>query len=169
MAQEPRNTSGPKGGKPGGSRDGRPGDGRSKDGRPRGRKGGFDRDGGKPRTPTNTFETLKELERGPDYRIDKFVLADKENHKPIKTEYRLTREGLAGTPVFSRLVDAKTAATGPLPEPEAPEPAPEAEVAEPVAAEAEAPEAEAETASAASELAEGHEPPAAEGEVDKPA
>ena len=168
MAQEPRNTSGPKGGKPGGSRDGRP-----NDGRPRGRKGGFDRDA-KPRVSTNTFESLKELERGPDYRIDKFVLADKESHKPIRTEYRLTRQGLAGTPVFSRLVDAKTAATGPLPEPEVPEPevlepeVPEPVVTEPEAVEPEASAAEGEANAASETPAEGHEP-AAEAEADKPA
>jgi hypothetical protein len=66
-----------------------------------------------------TYETLKELERGADYRIHKFVLADKANHTPVKTEYRLTRDGLAGTQVFNRLFDAKAAAVAPLPEPEA--------------------------------------------------
>ncbi len=66
-----------------------------------------------------TYETLKELERGADYKIHKFVLADKANHTPVKTEYRLTRDGLAGTQVFNRLFDAKAAAVAPLPEPEA--------------------------------------------------
>jgi DNA-binding HxlR family transcriptional regulator len=71
-----------------------------------------------------TYESLKELTRGAGFRIDKYVLAEKATHKPVRTEYRLTREGLAGTPVFSRLADAQTAATEPLPEP-APDVTPE--------------------------------------------
>ena len=53
---------------------------------------------------------LKELERGEGFRIDKYVVAEKKSHKPVKTEYRLTREGLKQTMVFQRLIEAKEAA-----------------------------------------------------------
>src|SRR5260370_8257063 len=112
MAQDTRN------GPP--RRAGRPGGGSKRDSFGRGAAKG----------PTVTYETLKELERGADYRIHKFVLADKANHTPVKTEYRLTRDGLAGTQVFNRLFDAKAAAVAPLPDPEAAAPvAPQAQAA----------------------------------------
>jgi len=103
------------------SRGGNPGGGR-RDGRGPGGDRGKPRRGGDNRAAANpvraeTYESLKELTRGPGFRIDKYVLAEKATHKPVRTEYRLTREGLAGTPVFSRLADAQNAATEKLPEP----------------------------------------------------
>src|SRR6185437_15845063 len=65
-----------------------------------------------------TYESLQLLTRGEGFHIDKFVLAEKGTHKPVKVEYRLTREGLKGVHAFPRLVDAQNAATAPLPEPE---------------------------------------------------
>lgn len=112
------NRSGPGGGRgPGGGnrdrrggRDGKPGGGRHKG-------GGFGK-GPARQERAETYESLKELTRGEGFRIDKYVLAEKKSHKPVKTEYRLTREGLKGVHSFPRLVDAQTAATAPLPEPE---------------------------------------------------
>jgi hypothetical protein len=122
-------------GHPGGSREGRGGEGRGGEGRSEGggeRRGGGRRDrrgGGRkgggfgkgPQKPVRkeTYESLQELTRGEGFRIDKFVLAEKGTHKPVKVEYRLTREGLKGVHSFPRLVDAQAAATTPLPEPEA--------------------------------------------------
>jgi hypothetical protein len=94
----------------GGGRDGKPGGGRHKG-------GGFGK-GPARHERAETYESLKELTRGEGFRIDKYVLAEKKSHKPVKTEYRLTREGLTGVHSFPRLVDAQNAATAPLPEPE---------------------------------------------------
>jgi hypothetical protein len=126
MAQDnrggPSSKAGRPGGGPGGGRDGRPG-GR---GRPGG--GGFGKGPARP-VRTETYEDVKLLTRGAGFRIEKSVVAEKGTHKPIKTEYRLHREGLAAMLPFARLVDAQAAATAPLPEPE-PEPSPEAAPAE---------------------------------------
>jgi len=148
MAQDNRNSPPPRGGKPGdGRRDGRDGNrgGPNRGGPGRGGQGR----GGPGREPSraDTYETVGELTRGDGFRIDKYVLADKSTHKPVRTEYRLTRDGVSGTQVFSRLFEAQTAATAPLPEPESPpepEALPEVESAPDAASEAEAPEAEAE-------------------------
>jgi hypothetical protein len=113
-------------GAPGGGRDNRGGPGgggdrRNGPGGPRkGGKGGFGKGPAKP-ARVETYESLKELTRGEGFRIHKFVVAEKGTHRPVKTEYRLTREGLKGTPAFGRLVEAQAAAIAPLPEPE-PEP-----------------------------------------------
>jgi hypothetical protein len=148
MAQDPRNASP--------SRTGKPGGGDRRDGRPRGPghgKGGYGRNSGGDSKPTRveTYETVREVLRGPDFRIDKFVAAEKATHKPIRTEYRLTREGLAGTHTFSRLADAQKAATDPLPEPE-----PEIEIEAAPAEEA----TETEAAEAGPEAAAPEEPAA---------
>ena len=90
--------------------------------RGKGGKGGPHRKEGPKKAPPATYETLTQLTRGPDYRIDKFVLAEKVSHKAIKTEYRLTREGLEGVRSFGRLFEAQAAATEPLPEPPPSEP-----------------------------------------------
>jgi hypothetical protein len=79
-------------------------------------KGGFGKGPAKP-ARVETYESLKELTRGAGFRIDKYVLAEKGTHRPVRTEYRLEREGLPETQVFSRLADAQAAATAPLPEP----------------------------------------------------
>jgi hypothetical protein len=102
---------------PGGDRrDGRPG-GNGPGGNRGGGKGGFGK--GPAKAPrAETYESLKELTRGADFRIDKFVVAEKGTHRTVKTEYRLTREGLQGVKGFDRLVDAQAAAIEPLPEPE---------------------------------------------------
>jgi hypothetical protein len=127
MAQDnrggPSSKAGRPGGGPGGGRDGRPGGGR---GRPGG--GGFGKGPARP-VRTETYEDVKLLTRGAGFRIEKSVVAEKGTHKPIKTEYRLHREGLTAMLPFARLVDAQAAATAPLPEPE-PEPSPEAAPAE---------------------------------------
>jgi hypothetical protein len=102
-----------KGGSGGGHRRGKGG---------KGGKGGPHRKEGPKKAPPATYETLTQLTRGPDYRIDKFVLAEKVTHKAVKTEYRLTREGLEGVRTFARLFEAQAAATEPLPEPPPPEP-----------------------------------------------
>ncbi len=143
-----------RGGGGGGGRDG--GEGRG--GRRRrggGGKGGFGKGPAKP-ARVETYESLKELTRGEGFRIDKFVVAEKGTHRPVKVEYRLTREGLKGAPAFARLVDAQAAATAPLPEPE-PEPAPvEEAVAEPAAEETtEAASSEGEAATSEGEAETG--------------
>jgi hypothetical protein len=99
-------------GGPGGKRDDR-----RKGGSFKGGKGGFGK-GPVKSARAETYESLKEVMRGEGFRIDKFQLAEKGTHKPVKTEYRLFREGLTGTHSFERLTDAQTAATAPLPEPE---------------------------------------------------
>jgi hypothetical protein len=103
-----------------------------------------------------TYDTLTEVLRGADFRIHKRVIAEKGAHRPIKTEYRLTREGLKDPQYFPRLSDAQAASTAPLPEPE---PEPEPEVA------AEAPETAAEAATgdpaASDHPADAHEPASA--------
>jgi hypothetical protein len=141
MAQDnrggPSSKAGRPGGGPGGGRDGRPGGGR---GRPGG--GGFGK-GPARSARVETYEDVKLLTRGADFRIEKSVVAEKGTHKPVKTEYRLTREGLPGMQPFARLADAQAAATAPLPEPE-PAPAPEAAAAEATASEAPAAESEPE-------------------------
>jgi hypothetical protein len=109
---------GPGRGGPGGGRDNRGGPGGFRKG---GGKGGFGKGGPAKAVRVETYESLKELTRGEGFRIDKFVVAEKGTHRPVKTEYRLTREGLKGTPAFARLVEAQAAAIEPLPEPE-PEP-----------------------------------------------
>jgi hypothetical protein len=92
--------------------------------------------------------------RGADFRIEKSVVAEKGTHKPVKTEYRLHREGLPAMQVFPRLADAQTAATAPLPEP-APEPAP----ADPAPSEPSAEgDAVSDQAAAGEAPAEGSEP-----------
>jgi hypothetical protein len=113
----------------------------------KGGKGGFGKGPAKA-VRAETYESLKELTRGEGFRIDKFVVAEKGTHRPVKTEYRLTREGLKGTPAFSRLVEAQAAAIAPLPEPE-PEPIEEA-----APATAEVPEHAAETPAAETPAAE---------------
>jgi hypothetical protein len=151
MAQDTRN------GPP--RRDGRPGGGSKRDSFGRGAAKG----------PTVTYETLKELERGADYKIHKFVLADKANHTPVKTEYRLTRDGLAGTQVFNRLFDAKAAAVAPLPEPEAaaPEAAQDATAQDATAQDATAEDVTTETATESpgheGGISETHPAPASDG------
>jgi hypothetical protein len=114
MTQDNRGGPSSRGGKPGGDRrNGRPGGGhRSGPG-----KGGFGKGSSKP-VRAETYETLRELTRGEGFRIDKFVLAEKGTHRPVKTEYRLFRDGVAGPQTFSNLVSAQAAATAPLPEPE---------------------------------------------------
>lgn len=130
-----------------GSRDRREGGGGGRGPR-KGGKGGRRGDSNGPAKPQRVelYESLKELTRGEGFRIDKFVAAEKGTHKPVKVEYRLTREGLKGVHAFPRLSDAQAAATAPLPEPE---PEPEVEVA---AAEAEVPaDAEEPTSTEATE------------------
>jgi hypothetical protein len=100
------------------SRDGRPG-GNRRDGPGGPRKGGGFGKGPTKAPRAETYESLKELMRGPDFRIDKFQIAEKGTGRPVKTEYRLTREGLAETHNFERLSDAQAAATAELPAPEA--------------------------------------------------
>ena len=128
MAQERSGGPSQRTGKPGGGgRDGRPGGG-GRDGRPGGRdrrpgggKGGprRGRDSGPERPKrVETYEDVRLVTRGGDFRIEKSVVAEKGTHKPVKTEYRLHREGLPAMQVFPRLADAQTAATAPLPEPE---------------------------------------------------
>jgi hypothetical protein len=125
--------------RPGGGKGG-PGGGRGGGDRRDGNRGG-PRKGGKggagPAKPVRveTYDTLTEVLRGPDFKIHKRVIAEKGAHRPIKTEYRLTREGLKDPQYFPRLSDAQAASTAPLPEPE-PEP-------EPVVVEAEADASEA--------------------------
>jgi hypothetical protein len=151
MADENRGGPPSRGGKtgegnrgPGGGQDrrGGPGGGPGRGGPGRdGRKGGnFGKGPAKP-ARAELYESLKELTRGEGFRIDKFVAAEKGTHRPVKTEYRLTREGLKGVHVFQRLVEAQAAATAPLPEPE-PEPEP---IVEPEAAPVEAGAADGET------------------------
>jgi hypothetical protein len=158
MAQD--NRSGPP------SRTGKPGGGDRRDGRPRGPggkgggRGGPGRGGDARPARVETYDILREVTRGSDFRIDKFVAAEKGTHKPVHTEYRLTREGLAGTQTFSRLGDAQKAATEPLPEPVVEEAPAEVAVedAPPEAHETEAHEAEAHETDA--EAAGGTEEPA---------
>src|SRR6185312_11239460 len=108
-------------GRPGGGHDGRPGgEGRGEGGERRGGGGRRDKRGGRkggggfgkgPTRPERkeTYESLQLLTRGEGFHIDKFVLAEKGTHKPVKVEYRLTREGLKGVHSFPRLVDAQNA------------------------------------------------------------
>jgi hypothetical protein len=122
-------------------------------------KGGFGKGPAKP-ARVETYESLKELTRGEGFRIDKFVVAEKGTHRPVKVEYRLTREGLKGTPAFARLVDAQAASVAPLPEPE-PEP-------EPVVVE-ETAEAEAEVAADAEAVSEAAPEGGGEAPIEVPA
>jgi hypothetical protein len=125
--------SGPGGGGPGGG-PGRGGPGGPGRGGDKNRKGGFARGAQAKPARAELYESLKELTRGDGFRIDKFVAAEKGTHRPVKTEYRLTREGLKGVHIFQRLVDAQAAAIAPLPEPEPePEPTPEIEAVAPEA------------------------------------
>jgi hypothetical protein len=158
----PQSHGGPGGGnrdnRGGGGRDGRPGGGRDGKGGPR--KGGFGKGPAK-QARAETYESLKELTRGEGFRIDKFMLAEKGTHKLVKTEYRLTREGLKDVQNFQRLVDAQAAAIAPLPEPE-----PEPEIVETVAeaaAEGEATDVEAVHEEAPAERESVEAVPAAEG------
>jgi hypothetical protein len=95
-------------------------------GRGPGGKGGFGKGPTRP-ARVETYEDVKLLSRGEGFRIDKSVVVEKGSHRPVKTEYRLTRDGLDGIQVFQRLADAQTASTAPLPEPE-PEAAPETQI-----------------------------------------
>jgi hypothetical protein len=65
-----------------------------------------------------TYESLTEVTRGPDFKIAKRVIAEKGTHRPVKIEYRLTREGMKQPQYFARLGEAQAASTAPLPEPE---------------------------------------------------
>jgi hypothetical protein len=118
MTDEKRGGPPPRGGPGGGNREGRPGGGRRDDKRGGPRKGGFGKGGPAKPERRETYESLALLTRGEGFRIDKFVLAEKGTHRPVKVEYRLTREGLNGVHSFPRLVDAQAAATAELPEPE---------------------------------------------------
>lgn len=125
MPQDDRKAAAPRAGKPGGDRFGG-GDRRDGGkGRPGG-KGKFGKGGPSKPVRTETYESLKEVVRGADFRIDKFMLADKISHKAVKVEYRLTREGLPAAQSYERLAEAQAAAIAPLPEP-VPETAPETE------------------------------------------
>jgi hypothetical protein len=102
------------------NRGGPPSRGGNNRGGPGGRgpgKGGFGKGPARP-ARVETYEDVKLLSRGEGFRIDKSVVVEKGSHRPVKTEYRLTRDGLAAVQVFQRLGDAQTAATAPLPEPE---------------------------------------------------
>ena len=139
MTDEKRGGPPSRGGPGGGNREGRPGGGGRRDDKRGGpRKGGFGKGGPAKPERRETYESLQLLTRGEGFKIDKFVLAEKGTHKPVKVEYRLTREGLNGVHSFPRLVDAQTAATAELPEPAIVEEAVEA------AAEADAETAEGE-------------------------
>ncbi len=141
MAQEKSGGPSSKSGRPGGGRDGRPGGG-GRDRRPGGPRRGRDSGPERPRR-VETYEDVKLVTRGADFRIEKSVVAEKGTHKPVKIEYRLHREGLPAMQIFTRLGDAQTAATAPLPEPEpVPAPAPESAAGEPAAAEGETPAAD---------------------------
>jgi hypothetical protein len=118
MTDEKRGGPPSRGGPGGGNREGRPGGGRRDDKRGGPRKGGFGKSGPARPERRETYESLQLLTRGEGFKIDKFVLAEKGTHKPVKVEYRLTREGLKGVHSFPRLVDAQAAATADLPEPE---------------------------------------------------
>ena len=120
MTQDNRGGAPSRGG-PGGNRNDGPG-GRRNDG-PGGnrggpRKGGFGKGGPSKAPRAETYESLKEIVRGPDFRIDKFQVAEKGTHKSVKVEYRLTREGMKSPQAFDHLSDAQAAAIAPLPEPE---------------------------------------------------
>jgi hypothetical protein len=122
----------PGAGGPGGDRRDGPGGNRGGPRKGGSGKGGFGKGGPTKTVRAETYESLKQITRGEGFHIDKFQLAEKGTHKPIKTEYRLTREGLTGIHSFERLADAQIAATAPLPEPAPPEPeTAEAETAEP--------------------------------------
>ena len=124
MTDEKRGGPPSRGGPGGGNREGRPGSGgegrggRRDDKRGGPRKGGFGKGGPAKPERRETYENLALLTRGEGFRIDKFTLAEKGTHRPVKVEYRLTREGLKGVHSFPRLVDAQAAATAELPEPE---------------------------------------------------
>ena len=125
MTDEKRGGPPARGGPGGGNREGRPGGGdnrggggRRDDKRGGPRKGGFGKNGPARPERRETYESLQLLTRGEGFHIDKFVLAEKGTHKPVKVEYRLTREGLKGVHNFPRLVDAQAAAIAELPEPE---------------------------------------------------
>jgi hypothetical protein len=145
MSDEKRGGPPSRGGPGGGNRDRRPGgEGGRRDGRKGGSrgKGGFGKGGPARPERRETYESLQLLTRGEGFHIDKFVLAEKGTHKPVKVEYRLTREGLKGVHSFPRLVEAQNAATAPLPEPE-PEVVEEAVTETAEATEGESPETEA--------------------------
>jgi hypothetical protein len=153
MTDEKRGGPPARGGPGGGNREGRPGGGdnrggggRRDDKRGGPRKGGFGKGGPAKQERRETYESLQLLTRGEGFHIDKFVLAEKGTHKPVKVEYRLTREGLKGVHSFPRLVDAQAAATAELP------PEPEPEIVEEVV------EAPAEDATAEGETAEAEAP-----------
>ena len=158
MTDEKRGGPPSRGGPGGGNREGRPGGGGRRDDKRGGpRKGGFGKGGPAKPERRETYENLALLTRGEGFRIDKFTLAEKGTHRPVKVEYRLTREGLNGVHSFPRLVDAQAAATAELPpEPEIVEEAVEA------AAEGGAEATEGETAEAESTDVEhvGEEAPA---------
>jgi len=119
MTDEKRGGPPSRGGPGGGNREGRPGGGGRRDDKRGGpRKGGFGKGGPAKPERRETYESLALLTRGEGFRIDKFVLAEKGTHRPVKVEYRLTREGLNGVHSFPRLVDAQAAAIAELPEPE---------------------------------------------------
>ena len=123
MTDEKRGGPPSRGGPGGGNREGRPGGGGRRDDKRGGpRKGGFGKGGPAKPERRETYENLALLTRGEGFRIDKFTLAEKGTHRPVKVEYRLTREGLNGVHSFPRLVDAQAAATAELP--------PEAEIVE---------------------------------------
>ena len=150
MTEQKRGGQPSRGGPP--SHGGPGGGGRDGGGRGGPRKGGGFGKGPVKQARAETYESLKELTRGEGFRIDKFMLAEKGTHKLVKTEYRLTREGLKDVQMFQRLVDAQAAAIAPLPEPEPePQPEPEPEIVEEVAVEAEASEGEASDIEAVSE------------------
>lgn len=114
MTQDNRSGPSSKGGKPGGDRR----NGRPPGGSRRGpQRGGFGKGPAK-QARAETYESVKEVNRGAGFRIDKSVVAEKGTHRPVRTEYRLYRDGVAGPQVFDRLADAQTAATAPLPEPD---------------------------------------------------
>jgi hypothetical protein len=144
MTDEKRGGPPSRGGPGGGNREGRPGGGRRDDKRGGPRKGGFGKGGPAKPERRETYESLQLLTRGEGFKIDKFVLAEKGTHKPVKVEYRLTREGLNGVHSFPRLVDAQTAATAELPEPETEIVEEAVETAAEADADAETAEAEAE-------------------------
>ena len=100
------NQTGPRRDGPGGGGPRRDGPGGPRKG---GGKGAFGKGPAKP-VRVETYESLKELTRGEGFRIDKFQVAEKGTHRIVKTEYRLIREGLKGTPAYSRLVDAQEVA-----------------------------------------------------------
>ena len=104
MTDEKRGGPPSRGGPGGGNREGRPGGGRRDDKRGGPRKGGFGKGPAKPER-RETYESLQLLTRGEGFKIDKFVLAEKGTHKPVKVEYRLTRKGRSFVPVIAAIKD----------------------------------------------------------------